>query len=35
MLEEKDLAGLLIFLLSDESLSITGQNFVIDDGFAL
>ena len=35
MLEEKDLAGLLIFLASDESLRITGQNFIIDDGFSL
>ena len=35
MLEEKDLATLLIFLASDESLRITGQNFIIDDGFSL
>ena len=35
MLHEEDLAGLLIFLLSDESARVTGQNFIIDDGFSL
>lgn len=35
MLDADDLSGLLIFLSSNESQRITGQNFVIDDGFSL
>jgi len=35
MLDVKDLLGALIFLLSDESRFITGQNLIIDDGFSL
>ena len=35
MLSENDLSGVLVFLLSDESLYINGQNFIIDDGFSL
>ncbi len=35
MLNEEDVSGVLIFLLSDDSSYINGQNFVIDDGFTL
>jgi NAD(P)-dependent dehydrogenase (short-subunit alcohol dehydrogenase family) len=35
MLDPQDIAGTLLFLLSDESKYITGQNFVVDDGFSL
>ena len=35
MLEANDLLGALLFLLSDMSLYINGQNIVIDDGFSL
>lgn len=35
MLEPKDLNGALLYLLSDQSLYMTGQNMVIDDGFSL
>lgn len=35
MLDGKDIGGGLIFLLSDESKYITGQNLIIDDGFSL
>lgn len=35
MLEKKDINGLLIFLLSDDSKYINGQNIIIDDGFSL
>lgn len=35
MLSPGDIKGLLIFLLSDLSVSINGQNIVIDDGFSL
>lgn len=35
MLSPSDLSGTIIFLLSDESKKITGQNIVIDDGFTL
>lgn len=35
MLDKEDLNGLIAFLLSDESKTINGQNFVIDDGFSL
>ncbi|MCG3470208.1 SDR family oxidoreductase [Xenorhabdus bovienii] len=35
MLDAKDLCGGLIYLLSDESMYINGQNLVIDDGFTL
>ena len=30
-----DVAGALMFLLSDASKFITGQNLVVDDGFSL
>lgn len=35
MLNPEDICGLLLFLLSDASKVITGQNFVVDDGFTL
>jgi len=35
MLDPSDISGSLIFLLSDSSLFINGQNIVVDDGFSL
>ena len=35
LLEPKDLNGTLLFLLSDYSKYITGQNIVVDDGWSL
>ncbi len=35
MLNPKDIAGTLIFLLSDLSKFINGQNIIVDDGFTL
>ena len=35
MLDSKDILGALLFLLSNESLFINGQNIVIDDGWSL
>ena len=35
MLSPRDLVGALLFLLSDESQFVTGQNIVVDDGFSL
>jgi NAD(P)-dependent dehydrogenase (short-subunit alcohol dehydrogenase family) len=35
MLDGNDLKGALLFLLSDESRYMTGQNLLIDDGFSL
>lgn len=35
MLDAKDLSGALIFLLSDNSRYVNGQNIVVDDGFTL
>ena len=35
MLDPKDIIGTLIFLLSEMSQYISGQNFVVDDGFTL
>jgi NAD(P)-dependent dehydrogenase (short-subunit alcohol dehydrogenase family) len=35
MLDPKDISGAVMFLLSNESVYITGQNLLIDDGFSL
>ena len=35
MLDKQDLNGVLIFLLSDMSRYINGQNIIVDDGFSL
>jgi hypothetical protein len=35
MLDVKDVIGTLLFLLSDDSRFMNGQNLVIDDGFSL
>jgi len=35
MLDKSDLVGTLIYLLSDMSLYVNGQNIVVDDGFVL
>jgi NAD(P)-dependent dehydrogenase (short-subunit alcohol dehydrogenase family) len=35
MLEEGDIAGTLLFLLSDAATYINGQNLIVDDGFSL
>jgi NAD(P)-dependent dehydrogenase (short-subunit alcohol dehydrogenase family) len=35
MLDAQDIAGTLVFLLSDASRYMTGQNLVVDDGFCL
>ena len=35
MLDKADICGSLIYLLSDFSTFVNGQNIVIDDGFSL
>jgi NAD(P)-dependent dehydrogenase (short-subunit alcohol dehydrogenase family) len=35
MLNPDDLTGALLFLLSDQSRYVTGQNIIVDDGFSL
>ncbi len=35
LIEKSDLNGTLIYLLSDMSLFVNGQNIVVDDGFSL
>lgn len=35
MLDSKDVSGSLLFLLSDASRYVTGQNLIVDDGFSL
>lgn len=35
MLNQKDITGSLIYLLSDNSIFVNGQNIVVDDGWSL
>ena len=35
MLEPKDICGAILFLLSDQSKYMQGQNLIVDDGFTL
>lgn len=35
MLDKSDLKGSLLYLLSDMSSYVNGQNIIIDDGFTL
>lgn len=35
MLDAQDIVGALVFLLSDASRYVTGQNLIVDDGFSL
>lgn len=35
MLDKSDMSGTLVYLLSDLSLYVNGQNIVVDDGFSL
>ncbi|NUM42096.1 MAG: SDR family oxidoreductase [Leptospiraceae bacterium] len=35
MLDAEDLTGALVYLLSDSSEYMTGQNLIVDDGFVL
>lgn len=35
MLDKADIAGTLLYLLSDMSIYLNGQNIVVDDGFSL
>jgi len=35
MLDSSDISGTLLFLLSDVSKYVTGQNVIVDDGFSL
>lgn len=35
LLNEKDVVGAMVFLLSDESKYIKGQNIIVDDGFTI
>lgn len=35
MLDQSDLSGTVVFLLSDSSQYINGQNIIVDDGFSL
>ena len=35
MLEVKEVIGSIIFLLSDQSRYVTGQNLIVDDGFSI
>ena len=35
ILDSEDISGLALFLISDDSLFINGQNLIIDDGWSL
>ena len=35
MLDSEDICGTLIFLLSEDSSFIHGQNIIVDDGWTL
>ena len=35
MLDKNDITGTLIYLLSDMSKFVNGQNIIVDDGFCL
>lgn len=35
MLDGRDVAGTIVFLLSDLAIHLTGQNIVVDDGFSI
>ena len=35
MIDGEDLKGALLFLLSDSSSYVNGQNIIVDDGFTL
>ena len=35
MLDAQDIVGAILFLLSEQSSFITGQNIVVDDGWSL
>lgn len=35
MLDKSDISGALVFLLSDQSRFVNGQNIIVDDGFVL
>ena len=35
MLDKTDLVGSLLYLLSDLSRCVNGQNLIVDDGFTL
>jgi enoyl-[acyl-carrier-protein] reductase (NADH) len=35
MLNASDLSGTLVYLLSDMSKYVNGQNLIVDDGFIL
>jgi NAD(P)-dependent dehydrogenase (short-subunit alcohol dehydrogenase family) len=35
MLQAKDISGTLLYLLSDLSIYVNGQNIIVDDGFSL
>jgi len=35
MLDKSDIAGTLVYLLSDLSQFVNGQNVIVDDGFTL
>ena len=35
MMNPEDLSGALLFLLSDQSKHVNGQNLVVDDGWSL